>query len=286
MKYKVYIIGTDGNISAQEMLFHNGHIVSLQLVSTEVQGKYKLLITDTEGQFELEFTAPQNFRGLSLLPNSKDIFIEEDQIVTYNKEGSLVLYVNDTISVSPSTFTIECYKNTADFNRVDKTEYLELVRTYNGTLRESTSIIDPVITIQKSGVIDFNYIKIPTFNRYYYVADITSIATGVWEITFTIDVLMTYKNGLYSQSAFIDRNENYYTSKADMIDKKRIIFPGVNIETITLENDLFVELEDPYQIKPYTDRLWGGSLPYILSGYKITTGQVPHGYVEEITNDN
>lgn len=283
MKFNAYIIGKDGSIIVKNYYTYENPPQRLYLKyfgGTTTKAELFLVFSDSYAS-SLVFNIEEGFRGLSLAANSNELFLSiGGQEIDYNQQGSLVLYVNDNTPVSPSTFTIECYKNTADFNRVDKTEYLDFVRAYNGTLRESASITDPIITIQKSGVIDFNYIKIPIFNRYYYVADITSIATGIWEITFTIDVLMTYKNGLKEQKAFIDRNETYYGSKSDIIDKKRVIFSGVNIETITLENELFLELEDTYVIDPFTDRTFGGSVPYILSGYKIRTTQIPHGYVD------
>ena len=43
--------------------------------------------------------------------------------------------------------TINFYKNSAENNRLDKTEYLEYVATMSGYLRENTPIINPVIVV-------------------------------------------------------------------------------------------------------------------------------------------
>lgn len=131
------------------------------------------------------------------------------------------------------------YQNTAEDNRLDKTNYLTTVGTIYGIIREEASLIDLSVTIEVEQLPNFNYVYIPNFNRYYYVNDITSIRNNLWEISLSVDVLMSYKEAIRGVNAFVDRNEN--TFNPNIIDKKRVIVQGVDTEIYTVENDLFNE---------------------------------------------
>ena len=67
-------------------------------------------------------------------------------------------------------FEIKLYSNTAETNRVDKTNFLTLKATLQGNLKEKTSIINPIINFELSDVPDFNYVYIAEFNRYYFIS--------------------------------------------------------------------------------------------------------------------
>lgn len=132
---------------------------------------------------------------------------------------------------------ITLYKNSAEPNRVDKTEYLEFVGTISGVTREETSVITLSLNIEYDGLIDFNYIYIPTFNRYYFVTDITLVNYNFYEVSLSVDVLMTYKDAIYECKAFIDRNEFSYNKL--IVDDNVPLQQGQNIEQIFISNDLF-----------------------------------------------
>lgn len=137
-------------------------------------------------------------------------------------------------------FEIILYNNRAEPNRLDKTTYLDRYISLRGTLKTSTSIINPSIIIQfenkREYVIDndnsivledgnrvvditelakflqANYAYIPTFNRYYYITDIISVRNNLWEIQMSVDVLMSYKEDILSTSCMISRNEFEYNN--------------------------------------------------------------------------
>lgn len=108
---------------------------------------------------------------------------------------------------------IVLYSNTSEYNAINK-NISELV-TLTGTLREESSIIDPIITI--SDVDDYigsmNYAYIPEFNRYYFITNIESVRNNLWRVSFHVDVLFTYADGIKSNSAIIERNQNEYDLK-------------------------------------------------------------------------
>lgn len=108
--------------------------------------------------------------------------------------------------VDTSQLEIVLYQNTAEKVRVDKTKYLKTIAKIQGTLRDVTSLTHLVLTIEYP-LPNFNYAYIAMFNRYYFVSGIKSVKYGLWEVSMSVDVLMTYKEALNNCYAMINRNE-------------------------------------------------------------------------------
>lgn len=104
-------------------------------------------------------------------------------------------------------FDISFYVNSSEKNKVDKT--LTLITTISGVLKESTSIIDPVIVIEGdlSAFTGCNYMTIETFGRSYFVNNIRSINNGLVGISAHVDVLSTYKNAIRKNQAIIRKQQ-------------------------------------------------------------------------------
>ena len=66
------------------------------------------------------------------------------------------------------------YKCNAENNRINKEDYIYSAFQLEGTLKSSTSPINPVIMIEKSNPVEFgyNYMYIYEFKRYYFINDI------------------------------------------------------------------------------------------------------------------
>lgn len=124
----------------------------------------------------------------------------------------------NVVSISLSSFTLVLYQNNAENNRVDKSSFLTYIGNESGTLRESCNIVNPIITIEYSQVPNFNYVWIPSLNRYYFLKSIVSLSKDLWVLSLTEDVLMTYNELIRQQHAFIERNE--FTFNIDSIDEE------------------------------------------------------------------
>lgn len=106
------------------------------------------------------------------------------------------------------SFNIVAYTNNSERNRVDKD--LTLVGTLTGTMRQETSIIDPVFIVAAdlSDYVDCNYIDVADFGRKYFVNDIRSVRSGLIELTCHVDVLSTYATQIRANKAIVRRQEN------------------------------------------------------------------------------
>jgi hypothetical protein len=106
---------------------------------------------------------------------------------------------------------LKLYNNLSDKIVVDK-KITQLGSTLNGTLRENCSVIDPIIKVE--GVVGrnltkCNYAYIEEFGRYYYVTNIVCVG-NLFELHMHVDVLMTYRGSIRSNSAVVSRQEKLY----------------------------------------------------------------------------
>lgn len=129
--------------------------------------------------------------------------------------------------------------DSCESNRVNKTEHLHLIEEMKGTLKSATSVLNPtflldfrdenliidddcdfvvdennklVIGGDLISLFDVNYIYCPEFNRYYFVTDIQVVNNSLAYVSCRIDVLMSYKDQIYDESAYIARNESEYNT--------------------------------------------------------------------------
>lgn len=138
------------------------------------------------------------------------------------------------------------YQSLSEGNVVNK--QLNELANVNGTLRESTSILNPSITFEdnSNGFTLANYIYIPDFNRYYFITNVTSIRNGLWQIDCHVDVLMSWKNYFLNLSAIVARQENLYN--------------------LYLNDDKFlVNSNRQYVTRAFPNRVVQGGLSYVMT---------------------
>ena len=68
------------------------------------------------------------------------------------------------------------------------------------------------------------------FQRYYFIRDIVSLRTGIWEISAHVDVLSTYANELLQLPCVIGRNEDEYN--LFLPDYRFIVHPNRLVQTV------------------------------------------------------
>lgn len=102
-------------------------------------------------------------------------------------------------------FTINLYKTSSENNRVIKS--LSEPASFNGELKDVTSVLTPTITLESGNISEFNYAYIEIFGRYYYITDIVSVRTGLWRVSLRCDVLMSYSKQIKSLRPIIEREE-------------------------------------------------------------------------------
>lgn len=82
-------------------------------------------------------------------------------------------------------------------------------------LKDEASILNPVIRTARNDARLFNYVYIPTYQRYYYI-DNWTYQNGVWQADLSCDVLGSYKTQIGGMSCYIERSASSYNG--DIID--------------------------------------------------------------------
>lgn len=216
--------------------------------------------------------------GFSNKPNSKNVQFELNTDIEVNIATDFTFYeVYQRYQPPKTTFSLNFYQNTAESNRVDKSAFLTSVGTLSGVLRESCSIVSPVLTIEYPKVPDFNYVYIEAFGRYYFVTGVTSVRYNLWEISLECDVLMTYKDKLLECEAFIDRNENTFNPL--IVDRRKVIEQGQNIITLAANNEVFegtgsyiISLSNGFMTTIYSYVYFDSGVTVKFNGKEVSSG--------------
>ena len=102
---------------------------------------------------------------------------------------------------------VTLYNNSSDRRVLDKN--ITEVATLDCKIKGECSILNPTLIISIDSV-QYNYVYIHDFNRYYYIDDIVTLNSSLKELTCSIDVRRTYMNEIRDTSAIIARNERYF----------------------------------------------------------------------------
>lgn len=97
------------------------------------------------------------------------------------------------------------YKNHSEKNKIGKSLTDQI--SYNGTLRDETSVINPVVLLEAVNLSLYNYAYIPEFHRYYFIRDIVSVRNGLWRISLDVDVLESFKTGILNLNVILSDSE-------------------------------------------------------------------------------
>ena len=140
---------------------------------------------------------------------------------------------------------ITLYTNESEKNKLEKT--LDHPILLEGTLRDESSIINPIILIssEKEDIpYMYNYAYVPAFGRYYFITDIESVRTGIWRVSMHVDVLMSYKEQIKNLNVIINNSEqtgaNNYLSGEQWITNVKNTTNIVNFPNGLNDNGEFI----------------------------------------------
>lgn len=113
--------------------------------------------------------------------------------------------------------TLGLYENKSDERVLNKS--ITSVATYEGYLRDESSITNPVVLIE--GIFNIynngniNYMYLPDYRRYYYITDIIQKRANLVEIHGRVDVLMSFKDEIKNCSGIVKRQANKWNLYLD-----------------------------------------------------------------------
>lgn len=99
---------------------------------------------------------------------------------------------------------IDLYYNMSDDRQINKV--LEPYDSVNGDFRDDVNIMSPVVRIStESAPVRCNYCYIPEFERYYFITSIDAFRVGVYDLTLSVDVLMSFRGDIMQLPAIVDK---------------------------------------------------------------------------------
>ena len=106
------------------------------------------------------------------------------------------------------SMTIYGYNTDTDNQHLTKNLLNETVLT--GSPRGEIGVENPIILIE-GNITGLNYFYIPDLNRYYYVTGRNIIRDGLTEVSFHVDVLMSFVDGIRQLSIALTKTNKQAT---------------------------------------------------------------------------
>lgn len=101
---------------------------------------------------------------------------------------------------------ITIYQCKDDRRKLNKT--LSAARSYNVSLKDDTSAVNPTLILSQPLPPNYNYCYIPTFKRYYFITDSRVLIAKQYEISLACDVLMSFAATIKDSPVILRRSSN------------------------------------------------------------------------------
>lgn len=95
------------------------------------------------------------------------------------------------------------YYNASDDRVINKT--LVGGDTFTGVPRDEFDIMNPIIRFENDEILRYNYAYIPDLQRYYKVESVNAFREGIWDVTMSVDVLMSFRGDIMALSVIVDK---------------------------------------------------------------------------------
>ena len=101
----------------------------------------------------------------------------------------------------------KAYSNNDSTNTINKT--LVFIIDIDVKFKEEVNIYSPSIMLKYDDLIDFNYLYIDKFKRYYFIEDVEVFPNKIYKLTLKCDVLMSFKDDILNSYGNITSQTNY-----------------------------------------------------------------------------
>ena len=103
--------------------------------------------------------------------------------------------------------------------------------TFIGVPRDEVSVMNPVIRFESDEILRYNYAYIPSLQRYYSIVDRTAYRQGVWDVTFAVDVLMSFRSDISDLQVVVDK-QSMVENGDEYIDDGSLVSENVMFQTV------------------------------------------------------
>lgn len=103
---------------------------------------------------------------------------------------------------------IYLYKMTDEPKKLSKS--LPSPYMLSGSLRDVSEVVNPVFRVAVNPI-GYNYAYIPSFGRFYFIREMTSVRTNVMELQLHVDVLMSFNGAIRNCPIVAERSSDQYS---------------------------------------------------------------------------
>ena len=120
------------------------------------------------------------------------------------------------------------YYNTSD-NRVLNKRLYEGIRI-SGQARDEIDIMEPVVLFDSTDI-PYNYAFIPQFSRYYSVVGKNVLRENLIEVSFEVDVLMSFRYDISNLKVIVDKQSDISNGN-EYIDDGSLVAENVMFQSV------------------------------------------------------
>lgn len=195
----------------------------------DMVGNY-FVYSKTGINIQYTFSANEGYKIDSITSNYGTISTNKVTITSLNDDAE----INIECDFVGDDFKIILCNNTSERFVVGKETInsLEVI----GNLVENTSIENPSIIFELSGVPVYNYCIISSFHRSYYITKTTNIGINLWRIDLKVDVLESFKYLPANLKGIVTRSSINYSTYADD-----------NIQPLELKKKIYANVQSYYR---------------------------------------
>lgn len=124
---------------------------------------------------------------------------------------------------------VKFYYNTSDARVINK----NIIEggTFEGQARDEVDVMSPVILFDNDGILRYNYAYIPALERYYDILSRNVYRDGLWEVTFGVDVLMSFRGDINQLNVVVDK-QSMIENGNEYIDDSSLVAENVMFQTV------------------------------------------------------
>lgn len=124
---------------------------------------------------------------------------------------------------------VNFYYNQSDARVINKV--LLPGENFEGQARDIVDVMSPVVLFDTPEVLRYNYAYIPELQRYYDVVNRTCFREGLWEVTFQVDVLMSFRGDINQLDVVVDK-QSMLANGNEYIDDSSLVAENVMFQQV------------------------------------------------------
>lgn len=103
--------------------------------------------------------------------------------------------------------------------------------SFAGQARDIVDVMNPVVLFDTPDVLRYNYAYISELQRYYDVTNRTAFREGLWEVSFSVDVLMSFRGDINQLNVVVDK-QSMISNGNEYIDDSSLVAENVMFQQV------------------------------------------------------